>query len=102
MNRLMTLAGAVLTPVILLAGQAQTPPAIDREYTLESTMLGYRGIGGDIDGVRNPPLWARAGENIRINIVNGELMVHDVALEKTQVRSAQILDKGATTSVTFR
>ena len=102
MNRLMTLAGAVLAPVILLAGQAQTPPAIDREYTLESTMLGYRGIGGDIDGVRNPPLWARAGENIRINIVNGELMVHDVALEKHKVRSAQILDKGATTSVTFK
>jgi uncharacterized cupredoxin-like copper-binding protein len=97
----MTLAGAALVPVVMLAGQAQTP-AIDREYTLESTMLGYRGIGGDIDGVRNPPLWARAGETVRINIVNGELMVHDVALEKHKVRSAQILDKGATASVTFK
>ena len=102
MNRFMTIAGALLGPVFLLAGQAQTPPAIDREYTLESTMLGYRGIGGDIDGVRNPPLWARAGENVRINIVNGELMVHDVALEKHKVRSAQILEKGATSSVTFK
>ena len=65
-------------------------------------MLGYRGVGGDIDGVRNPTLWARTGENVRITIVNGELMVHDVTLEKHNVRSAQILDKGATSSVTFK
>jgi len=76
--------------------------AFDREYTLESTMLGYRGMGGEIDGIRNPTLWARTGETVRITIVNGELMVHDVALEKLDVRSQQILDKGATTSITFK
>ena len=87
--------------LLVLSGHAQTP-VIDREYTLESNMLGYRGVGGEIDGVRNPVLWAKTGENVRINIVNGELMVHDVALEKHNVRSAQILDKGATSSVTFK
>ncbi len=65
-------------------------------------MLGYRGVGGDIDGIRNPPLWAKASENVRITIVNGELMVHDLSLEKHNVRTAQILDKGATSSMTFR
>jgi putative membrane-bound dehydrogenase-like protein len=74
---------------------------IDREYTLEATMVGYRGIGGEIDGVRNPTLWARTGEIVRINLVNGELMVHDVVLETRGVKSAQILDKGAKTSITF-
>ena len=59
-------------------------------------MLGYRGVGGEIDGVRNPTLWARTGETVRITIVNGELMVHDIALEKLDVKSPQILDKGAT------
>ncbi len=83
------------------SGRAQTP-VIDREYTLEATMLGYKGVGGDIDGVRNPPLWARAGETVRIVIVNGEMMVHDVSLEKHNVRTAQILDKGATSNVTFK
>ena len=52
-------------------------------------MLGYRGIGGEIDGVRNPTLWARTGETVRITIVNGELMVHDVALEKPGVKSTR-------------
>jgi putative membrane-bound dehydrogenase-like protein len=91
----------ITIPLAVLSGRAQTP-AIDREYTLESTMLGYRGVGGEIDGVRNPVLWARTGENVRITIVNGELMVHDISLEKHNVRSAQILDKGAMSSVTFK
>ena len=101
MNRLLLL-GTLLIPTLVLAGHAQAPASIDREYTLESTMLGYKGIGGDIDGIRNPPLWARTGDTVRINIVNGELMVHDVTLEKHNVRSAQILDKGARSSVTFK
>ncbi len=100
MNWFRSLATVLTISWLGLSGQAQTP-AIDREYTLEANMLGYRGVGGDIDGIRNPPLWARAGENVRITLVNGELMVHDVTLEKHNVRTAQILDKGATSSVVF-
>ena len=38
-----------------VAGQtARANVRVDREYTLESTMVGYRGVGGEIDGVRNP------------------------------------------------
>jgi len=85
-----------------VAGQAAQAPRIDRTYALESTMVGYRGLGGEIDGVRNPTLWARTGETVRITITNGELMVHDIALEKLGTKSAQILDKGATTSITFK
>ena len=94
-------AAVVALSLLTFSGHAQTP-AIDREYTLEANMLGYRGVGGDIDGLRNPTLWARAGETVRITIVNGELMVHDVSLEKHNVRTAQILDKGATSSVVFK
>ena len=95
--------------LILSAGRGElatqtssTRVPADREYRLESTMLGYRGLGGEIDGVRNPALWARTGETVRITIVNGETMVHDVALEKHQIRSTQILDPGDTTSITFK
>jgi putative membrane-bound dehydrogenase-like protein len=89
-----------------LAGQA-VPAArgsatVDREYILESTMLGYRGLGGDFDGIRNPNLWALTGETVRLTIVNGETMVHDIAMEKLDVRSAQILDRGASASITFK
>src|SRR6188508_552925 len=84
-----------------IVGQS-TQTAVDRLYVLEATMLGYRGVGGEIDGVRNPTLWARPGETVRITIINGETMVHDVVLDKLGTKSPQILDKGATTSITFR
>ena len=104
-NRVAVVVAAVLLACMLVypAGQAaQTAGAPDREYVLDATMLGYRGIGGEIEGVRNPTLWARPGETVRITIVTGELMVHDVVLEKLGVKSPQILDKGATTSITFK
>src|SRR5688572_10725364 len=90
----------------LVGRSSQTTGAPDREYVreyvLEATMLGYRGIGGEIDSVRNPTLWARPGETVRITMINGETMVHDVVLDKLGVKSPQILDKGATTSITFK
>ena len=83
-----------------LSAQGTATP--DREYTLISTMLGYRGVGGEIAGIRNPTLWAQTGETVKLTIVNGELMVHDIALEKLEVKSTQILDKGATANITFK
>lgn len=76
-------------------------PKVDRDYTLESSILGYKGIGGAIDGIRNPLLQASKGETVRITIVNGEVLAHDVALEKHGVKSTEVLDVGATASVTF-
>src|SRR5262245_38458122 len=110
MSRHLPMAAALLGVLLLLGTRvdlatqttATKQVQIDRQYTLEATMVGYRGVGGEIDGVRNPTLWARTGETVRITIVNGELMVHDVALEKLAVKSAQILDKGATSNVTFK
>ena len=107
-QRLRAAAGAAAVATLLmcargdLASQAQATATPDREYMLETTILGYRGVGGEIDGVRNPTLWARTGEAVRITIVNGELMVHDIVIEKLDVRSTQILDKGAKTTITFK
>jgi putative membrane-bound dehydrogenase-like protein len=70
----------------------------DREYTLESTMLGYIGS----DGKRNPTLKISKGELVRIKLVNGELMTHDIAIEKAGIKSKTLVEKGDTTSVVFR
>lgn len=64
-------------------------------------MLGYRGVGGDIDGVRNPTLTAQTGQTVRITIVNGEMMLHDLALERLGIKSTQLIDPGVSTSITF-
>nr|WP_237587149.1 PVC-type heme-binding CxxCH protein [Pontibacter russatus] len=61
-------------------------------------MLGYF----DTDGKRNPTLQARKGETVRILIVNGELMTHDIVLEKLGVKSEVLVEKGDTASIVFK
>lgn len=69
----------------------------DRDYTLQATMLGYFGE----DGTRNPALKAQPGENVRITIVNGETMTHDITLEKMGVKSKVLVEKGSSASIVF-
>ncbi|MBU1821670.1 MAG: dehydrogenase, partial [Bacteroidetes bacterium] len=70
----------------------------DRDYTLTASMLGYFAP----DGARNPTLRANKGDRVRITITNGELMTHDIAMEKLGIKSPAIMEKGATTSITFK
>ncbi|MFH5886258.1 PVC-type heme-binding CxxCH protein [Halalkalibaculum sp. DA3122] len=74
---------------------------IDREYTLEAVITGYTGIGGSIDGIRNPVLQAKKGETVRITIVNGETLTHDIVMEELGVKSEAIIEEGTETSITF-
>ncbi len=78
-----------------------TTPGVDREFTLEATMVGYTGVGGLYNGVLNPVLQAREGELVRITIINGEFMPHDIALEKLGISSDIIVEEGASTSILF-
>ena len=84
-----------------LSSQSLARPALDRDYTLEASVLGYRGVGGDIDGIRNPVLFALTGDRVRITIVNTDLVLHDIALEAMNIRSPQVLDRGASANITF-
>ncbi|WP_460915632.1 PVC-type heme-binding CxxCH protein [Spirosoma areae] len=75
----------------------QDTAKVDREYALESTMLGYFSK----DGARNPTLRANKGDRVRITITNGELMTHDIALEKLGIKSKTLQEKGTSASITF-
>lgn len=70
---------------------------IDKEYFLEATMLGYFAN----DGSRNPVLKANKGMRVRITITNGEVMTHDISMEKSGIKSKTIFEKGSSTSITF-
>ncbi|MDR7130884.1 putative membrane-bound dehydrogenase-like protein [Algoriphagus sp. 4150] len=72
-------------------------PVEDIEFKLQATMLGYFAP----DGTRNPTLQARKGDRVTITITNGEIMTHDIAMEKLGIKSETILEKGSTTSITF-
>lgn len=94
--------GAILTFCLLHPAQAAFAIAdtsqVTRSYVLESTMLGYFRK----DGTRNPVLKANKGDLVKITIINGELMPHDIKLEKLGIQSKTILEKGDSTSIQFR
>ncbi|MGA0555834.1 PVC-type heme-binding CxxCH protein [Larkinella sp. VNQ87] len=104
--RWLALLTVALTSLVQPFGQAQPSKAkvtsdtskVDREYALEATMLGFFAK----DGARNPILKANKGDRVRITITNGEVMTHDIALEKLGIKSKTIQDKGAKASITFR
>ncbi|RAJ97441.1 putative membrane-bound dehydrogenase-like protein [Larkinella arboricola] len=75
----------------------QDTARFDRDYKLEATMLGYFSK----DGARNPTLKANKGDRVRITITNGEVMTHDITLEKLKLKSKTILEKGSSTSIVF-
>jgi putative membrane-bound dehydrogenase-like protein len=76
---------------------AASTAKVDRSYVLETTMIGYIAK----DGTRNPVLKARKGERVRITIINGELMTHDIALEKMKVKSNVLVEKGSKATIVF-
>jgi putative membrane-bound dehydrogenase-like protein len=95
----------VILSIAVTSGMAQSKTAqpkdtakYDRDYALEATMLGFFGK----DGARNPTLKANKGDKVRITITNGELMTHDIALEKLGIKSKVILEKGTSTSLIFK
>ncbi len=79
------------------AQEVENDDRIDRDYALEATMLGYFAQ----DGTRNPILKANKGDRVRITITNGEVMTHDVAMEKLGIKSETLLEKGSSTSIVF-
>ncbi|WP_338870804.1 PVC-type heme-binding CxxCH protein [Spirosoma sp. SC4-14] len=95
---------SVATKPVVSAQSSKIKPAapdtakVDREYALEATMLGFFAK----DGARNPTLKASKGERVRITITNGELMTHDIALEKLGIKSKTLQEKGTKASIIFK
>ncbi|WP_018182795.1 copper-containing nitrite reductase [Kaistia granuli] len=61
----------------------------------------YIGVGGTIDGKINPTLMVHEGELIQINLINGEGAEHDVVVDQYPARSAVVVGKNASTTISF-
>ena len=70
------------------------------EYSLNATIRGYVGVGGEIDGVINPRLVAQEGDEVIIYLKNTGVMPHDIAFPKHEIRS-QMLKPGQSTTLRF-
>lgn len=78
---------------------------VAQDYVLQTALragrMVYVGVGGDIDGVVNPDLTARADTRVRVTLVNGDGMLHDFSIADFGIKTPLSGVKGSTTEVTF-
>jgi nitrite reductase (NO-forming) len=84
---------------------AQAAPAVV-EFTLETVTGGdpamhFVGVGGDIDGVVNPELVVNLGDTVKLTVINGAAVMHDLVIDEFNVSSGEMLDEGQTVTVEF-
>lgn len=100
----------IILLTLFAGGCSQQPSAqgdanSDVEYTLTTAMdagrMVFKGVGGEIDGVTNPDLTALQGETVRITLINGDDMPHDLAIPEVNAATSVISAKGQSTEVTF-
>lgn len=74
------------------------------EYSLMTTMMdgqmAFVGVGGGIDGVKDPTLSANVGDTVKITVTAGDGVEHDVAFPDFNAKSEHVAGQG--TSSTFQ
>jgi nitrite reductase (NO-forming) len=63
--------------------------------------MAFFGVGGAIDGVKNPTLSANVGDTVKVILTSGDGVEHDVAFPDFNAFSEHISGKGATTTLEF-
>ncbi len=73
----------------------------DVAFTLRAFLSGFVGVGGSIDGIRNPTLLVDVGDRVSITVQNGEVASHDLRVEGYGVKTELLLSQGDIGVVTF-
>jgi nitrite reductase (NO-forming) len=84
--------------------QAETANVV--EFTLRTVIGGtpamaFVGVGGDIDGVVNPELVVNLGDTVRLTVVNGDPILHDLMLDEFGVSTGEMLEDEQTVVLEF-
>lgn len=93
------------TPVTAVEDRPAIPVTIVAEFTLqtiaENGKLLYIGVGGDIDGIINPDLTVKQGDVVRIVLINGDGMPHDLFLPDFNAKTEYVKKIGEQTEIVF-
>lgn len=77
-----------------------------RQYTLTTALQDgipvFLGVGGEINGVVNPKLYAEAGQMVTITLINGGEGRHQIVIPDLNAKTDVVEKKGETTLVTFQ
>jgi nitrite reductase (NO-forming) len=63
--------------------------------------MSYVGEGGDIDGIVNPTLTANVGDTIRLTVINGDPVLHDLVIDEFGADTGEMLGQDETVILEF-
>jgi nitrite reductase (NO-forming) len=97
--------GATGRPVeASVEGQVTYTP--DVTFTLRTgiaeSKLAFTGVGSTIDRIVNPTLQVGEGDVVQITLINGDGVLHDIALPDFNAASDRVASQGASTNIVFR
>lgn len=104
MPRVVKLLALAFVSLALSVGFAQGP-----EPTVSFTLVGgvgsmgfeFMGVGGDIEGVRNPDLNVKVGDVVEIILINGDGMTHDWVVTELELASDKARVKDESVRLVF-
>lgn len=99
---LLALAALLACQPLLAAAHEGKASQPDATFTFKTKGMKYIGVGGAIDGKVNPTLKVARGERVRIKLVNGDGLAHDIAVPAFDAKSSHVLARGSSTEITFR
>src|SRR6185503_6352052 len=75
------------------------------EYSLTTGMvdgqMAFIGVGGGINGVKNPTLSANVGDTLKLTLTSGEGVEHDITFPDFNATSEHVVGKGKSTTFSF-
>ncbi|MBZ0295906.1 MAG: nitrite reductase, copper-containing [Anaerolineae bacterium] len=76
------------------------------EYTLRTITgqmppMAFIGVGGSIDGQINPPLIADAGDTVRITLINGDPVLHNLMIDEFNATTGDLLLQEQSATIEF-
>jgi nitrite reductase (NO-forming) len=86
--------------------EAQAPAAGEVSYTLRTVIgqdpvMAFIGVGGEIDGVINPTLTAQVGDQISLTVINGDPVLHDLAIDAFNVSTGELTARDQQVTLSF-
>lgn len=95
----------VSAPVVPVVTTPEASADFDAEFTLktvaEDGKLAYIGVSGGIEGIINPDLVVQPSDIVRVILVNGDGMPHDLYLPDWDVKSDYVAKIGDETELVF-
>lgn len=96
-------------PVVAATKVPVASPVSDLTPTVEFTLrtesghdgLAFVGVGGEIDGQMNPILPVNLGDVVKITLINGDGIQHNLVIDEFGVTTGDLLDADQQASVVF-